>query len=171
MCWCRLRESSWSLGIQNHTRYLGCIIYTFIFNYPFLNLKNGRHPRRVPHSIFLPRHGPGLRTGDFHKCFAFKLFLVSESFLFEWAPNGESVVKIRIGEKKNNVWKQRNVQYGVTLHCVLGCWCVLRRTYSVYWDLLCILNGSPQFKGNSIEMFTQLRQVKDTLFVCFLIDM
>lgn len=136
MCWCRLRECSWSLGIQNHTRYLGCIIYTFIFNYPFLNLKNGRHPRRVPHSIFLPRHGPGLRTGDFHKCFAFKLFLVSESFLFEWAPNGESVVKIRIGEKKNNecaIWSNITLCIGVLMCIETYVQCVLRPTVYIEW--------------------------------------
>lgn len=68
-----------SLGIQNHTRYLGCIIYIYFF----LIKKNRTHPRRVPHCEFLPRHGPGLRTGDFHKCFALKWFLVSESFLLE----------------------------------------------------------------------------------------
>lgn len=129
MCWCRLKECSWKF---RHSKLytLSGVYNLYIFTItPFLIKKNLRHPRRVPHSVFLPRHGPGLRTGDFHKCFAFKWFLVSESFLFEWAPNGESVVKIRIGEKIY-VWKQRNVQYGMTLHCVLGCWSV-----DVYWDV------------------------------------
>lgn len=142
MCWCRLRECSWKFRHSKLYTLSGVYNLYIFFNYRFLNLKNRRHPRRVPHSVFLPRHGPGLRTGDFHKCFAFKLFLVSESFLFEWAPNGESVVKIRIGEKKNNVWKQRNVQYGITLYIVYWgvdvCWDVHVRTvcietYSVYW--------------------------------------
>lgn len=163
MCWCRLKECSWKF---RHSKLytLSGVYNLYIFTItPFLIKKNPRHPRRVPHSVFLPRHGPGLRTGDFHNCFAFKWFLVSESFLFEWAPNGESVVKIRIGEKKitsenkgmcNMEWHYI-VYWGVDQ---LMCIETYVHTYNVYWDLLCEFNGSLQFKGNSIEMWKQVKR-------------
>lgn len=103
----------------------------FLINLFFFNLKSVDIPVRCP-KVYLPRHGPGLRTGDIHKCFAFKLFLASESFLFEWAPNGESVVKIRSEERITSKNK------GITLHSVLPVGVFFRRTmcieaYCVYW--------------------------------------
>lgn len=175
MCWFRLKECSWKF---RHSKLytLSGVYNLYIFTItPFLNKKNPRHPRRVPHSVFLPRHGPGLRTGDFHKCFAFKWFLVSESFLFEWAPNGESVVKIRIGEKKikseNKGMCNMEWHYTVTLCIgVLISWCVLRRTYirTMCIETYCV-NSTVVYSSKVIQSRCG-KKLKDTLGF-FLINM
>lgn len=173
MCWCRLKECSWKF---RHSKLytLSGVYNLYIFTItPFLIKKNPRHPRRVPHSVFLPRHGPGLRTGDFHNCFAFKWFLVSESFLFEWAPNGESVVKIRIGEKKLRLkTKECAIWNDITLCIgVLISWCVLRRTYirTMCIETYCV-NSTVVYSSKVIQSRCG-NKLKDTVGFFFLINM
>lgn len=163
MCWFRLKECSWKF---RHSKLytLSGVYNLYIFTItPFLIKKILDIPVGYPTVYFSHGMGQGWGRETFTNGFAFKWFLVSESFLFEWAPNGESVVKIRIGEKKitsenkgmcNMEWHYI-VYWGVDQ---LMCIETYVHTYNVYWDLLCEFNGSLQFKGNSIEMWKQVKR-------------
>lgn len=167
MCWFRLKECSWKF---RHSKLytLSGVYNLYIFTItPFLIKKILDIPVGYPTVYW-----PGLRTGDFHKCFAFKWFLVSESFLFEWAPNGESVVKIRIGEKKLRLkTKECAIWNDITLCIgVLISWCVLRRTYirTMCIETYCV-NSTVVYSSKVIQSRCG-NKLKDTLGF-FLINM
>lgn len=126
MCWFRLKECSWKF---RHSKLytLSGVYNLYIFTItPFLIKKILDIPVGYPTVYF--SHGMGQGWG---RCFAFKWFLVSESFLFEWAPNGESVVKIRIGEKK--ITSENKGMCNMEWHYIVY-WGV-DHAVDVYWDV------------------------------------
>lgn len=129
MCWCRLKECSRKF---RHSKLytLSGVYNLYIFTItPFLIKKILDIPVGYPTVYFSHGMGQGWGRETFTNV---SRFLVSESFLFEWAPNGESVVKIRIGEKK--ITSENKGMCNMEWHYIVY-WGVDQLTDDVYWDV------------------------------------